>query len=43
LANVQKHQASLKRYYNKNVVPRELNVRDLVLKKDICTRDKHRF
>jgi hypothetical protein len=43
LANVQKYQASLKRYYNKNVVPRELNVRDLVLKKDICTRDKHRF
>jgi hypothetical protein len=26
LANVQKYQASLKRYYNKSVVPRELNV-----------------
>jgi hypothetical protein len=33
LANVQKYQASLKRYYNKSVVPRELNVRDLVLKR----------
>jgi hypothetical protein len=43
LANVQKYQASLKRYYNKSVEPRELNVRDLVLKKDIRTRDKHNF
>jgi hypothetical protein len=25
------------------VVQRELNVGDLVLKKDICTRDKHKF
>jgi hypothetical protein len=43
LANVRKYQASLKRYYNRSVVPRELNIRDLVLKKDICTRDKHKF
>jgi hypothetical protein len=43
LANVQKYQASLMRYYNKSVMPRELNVRDLVLKNDIRTRDKHKF
>jgi hypothetical protein len=43
LTNVRKYQASLKRYYNKSVVPRELNVGDLVSKKDIRTRDKHRF
>jgi hypothetical protein len=43
LAIVRKYQAFLKRYYNKSVVPRELNVRDLVLKKNICTRDKHKF
>jgi hypothetical protein len=43
LANVRKYQASMKRYYNKSVVPIELNVRDLVLKKDIRTRDKHKF
>jgi hypothetical protein len=43
MANVQKYQASLKRYYNKSVVPRELNVGNLVLKKDIHTRDKHKF
>jgi hypothetical protein len=43
LANVRKYQASLKWYYNKSVVLRELGVRDLVLKKDICTRDKHKF
>jgi hypothetical protein len=43
LGNVQKYQASLKRYYNKSVVSRKLNVEDLVLKKDICTRDKHKF
>jgi transposase InsO family protein len=41
LSNVRKHQAALKRYYNKSVVQRELNIRDLVLKKDICT--KHKF
>jgi hypothetical protein len=43
LANVRKYQVSLKRYYNKSVVPRELNVGDLVLEKDILTRDKHKF
>jgi hypothetical protein len=43
LANVRKYQASLKWYYNKSVVPRELNVGDLILKKDIRTRDKHKF
>jgi hypothetical protein len=52
LANVWKYQASLKRYYNKSVVPRELNVGNLVLKKGIGnlvlkkgirTRDKHKF
>jgi hypothetical protein len=43
LANVRKYQESLKKYYNKSVVQRELNIRDLVLKKDICTRDKHKF
>jgi hypothetical protein len=43
LANVRKYQKSLKRYYNKSVVQRELNIRDLVLKKDIRTKDKHKF
>jgi hypothetical protein len=43
LANVRKYQTSLKRYYNKSMVPRELNVRDLVLKMDIRTRDKLKF
>jgi hypothetical protein len=33
----------LKKYYNKSVVQRELNIGDLVLKKDIHTRDKHKF
>jgi hypothetical protein len=43
LSNVRKYQEALKKYYNKRVVQRELNVGDLVLKKDIHTRDKHRF
>jgi hypothetical protein len=43
LANMRKYQESLKRYYNKSVVPRELDVEDLVLKKVICTKDKHKF
>jgi hypothetical protein len=43
LANVQKYQESLKRYYNKSVIQRELNIGDIVLKKDICTKDKHKF
>jgi hypothetical protein len=40
---VQKYQESLKDYYNKSVVPRELEIEDLVLKKDIRTKDKHKF
>jgi hypothetical protein len=40
---VQKYQESLKSYYNKSVVPREFEIRNLVLKKDICTKDKHKF
>jgi hypothetical protein len=43
LINVRKYQESLKKCYNKSVVQRELNIRDLVLKKDIPTRDKHKF
>jgi hypothetical protein len=40
---MQKYQESLKKYYNKSVVQRELNIGDLVLKKDIRTREKHKF
>jgi hypothetical protein len=43
LSNVRKYQAALKKYYNKNVVQRELKIGDLVLKKDIRTKDKHKF
>jgi hypothetical protein len=43
LANVQKYQESLKRYYNNSVVPRELDIGDLVLKNDIRTKDKYKF
>jgi hypothetical protein len=43
LANVQKYQDSVKRYYNKSVVPRQLEIKDLVLKKDTHTKDKHKF
>jgi hypothetical protein len=43
LDNVQKYQESLKRYYNKSVIQRELNIGDLVLKKDICIKHKHKF
>jgi hypothetical protein len=43
LANVRKYQASLRWYYNKSVVLRELCIGDLVLKKDIRTKDKHKF
>jgi hypothetical protein len=43
LANVQKYTKSLKRYYNKSVIQRELNIRDLVLKKDIHTKDEYKF
>jgi hypothetical protein len=42
-ANVQKYQESLKHYYNKSVVLRDLDIEDLVLKKDIHTKDKHKF
>jgi hypothetical protein len=42
LANVQKYQESLKKYYNKSVIQRELNIGDLVLK-DMRTKDKHTF
>jgi hypothetical protein len=43
LSNVRKYQTALKRYYNKSMVQRELNIEDLVLKKDIRTKDKHKF
>jgi hypothetical protein len=43
LSNVCKYQMALKKYYNKSVVQRELNIGDLVLKKDIHTKDKHKF
>jgi hypothetical protein len=43
LSNVRKYQTAMKRYYNKSVVQRELNIGDLVLKKDIRTKDKHKF
>jgi hypothetical protein len=43
LSNVRRYQAALKKYYNKNVIQRELNIGDLVLKKDIHTKDKHKF
>jgi hypothetical protein len=43
LSNVRKYQEALKKYYNKRVVQREFNVGDLVLKKDIRTKDKHKF
>jgi hypothetical protein len=43
LANVQKYQESLKWYYNKSVVLHLLKIGDLLLKKDICNKDKHTF
>jgi hypothetical protein len=43
LSNMRKYQAALKRYYNKSVVQRKLNIGDLVLKKDIRIKDKHKF
>jgi hypothetical protein len=42
-SNVRKYQTALKKYYNKSVVQRELNIRGLVLKKDIHTKDKQKF
>jgi hypothetical protein len=41
-ANVQKYQESLKRYYNKSVVPCQLEIGDLMLK-DIRTKDNYKF
>jgi hypothetical protein len=35
LINVQRYHESLKKYYNKGVVQREINIGELVLKKDI--------
>jgi hypothetical protein len=43
LANVRKYQKSLKKFYNMSVVKRELHIGDLVLKKDIRTKDKRKF
>jgi hypothetical protein len=43
LSNVRKYQTALKKYYDKSVVQRELNIGDLVLKKDIRTKDKLKF
>jgi hypothetical protein len=43
LSNVRRYQMALKKYYNKSVVQRELHIEDLVLKKDIRTKDKHKF
>jgi hypothetical protein len=40
---VQKYREPLKRYYNKSVVSHQLEIGDLVLKKDICIKDKHKF
>jgi hypothetical protein len=43
LVNVQKYQESLKHDYNKSVVLHQLEIGDLILKKDIHTKDKHKF
>jgi hypothetical protein len=40
---VPKYQESLKKYYKKSVVQWELNIGDLVLKKDIRTKDNHKY
>jgi hypothetical protein len=40
---MRKYQAALRRTYNKSVVQRKLNIGDLVLKKDIRIKDKHKF
>jgi hypothetical protein len=42
-SNVRKYQAALKKYYNKNMVQRELNIGDLVLKKIFTTKKNHKF
>jgi hypothetical protein len=43
LVNMKKYQESLKHHYNKSVVPQQLEIGDLVLKKDIRTKDKHKL
>jgi hypothetical protein len=43
LSNVRRYQTALKKYYNKSMVQRELHIGDLVLKKDIHTKDEHKF
>jgi hypothetical protein len=43
LDNVWKYQEDLKCHYNYSVVPRELSIGDLELKKGICTTDKYKF
>jgi hypothetical protein len=43
LINMQKYQEPLKKYYNRSVVQRGLNIGDLVLRKDIQTWEKHKF
>jgi hypothetical protein len=43
LSNVRRYQTALRKYYNKSVVQRELHIGDLVLKKEIRTKDKHKF
>jgi hypothetical protein len=41
LSNVCRYQTALKKYYNKSMVQIELHIGDLVLKKDIHTKEKH--
>jgi hypothetical protein len=43
LYNVRRYQTTLKKYYTQSVIQRELHIGDLVLKKDIRTKDKHKF
>jgi hypothetical protein len=43
IVGVLQYQESLKRYYNKIVVPRQLEIGDQVLKKDTHTKVKHKF
>jgi hypothetical protein len=43
LSNMRRYQTALKKYYNKSIVQREIHIGDLMLKKDIHTKDKHKF
>jgi hypothetical protein len=43
LSNVRRYQMTLKKYYNKSVVKRELHIAELELNKNIRTKDKHTF